>query len=70
MNILVLNCGSSPLKFQIIATDLEMIARDGDRHLARGLIERIGGEAVLSSRAASVKIPPRYAHASAPTPRG
>lgn len=48
MNILVLNCGSSSVKFQIIATDLDSIARDADRRLARGIIERIGGEAIVS----------------------
>ena len=48
MNILVLNCGSSSVKFQIIATDLESIASDADRRLARGNIERIGGEAIVS----------------------
>ena len=48
MNILVLNCGSSSVKFQIIATDLDAIARDADRRLARGNIERIGGEAIVT----------------------
>lgn len=48
MNILVLNCGSSSVKFQIIATDLEAISREADRRLARGSIERIGGEAIVS----------------------
>lgn len=48
MNVLVLNCGSSTVKFQIIATDLDRIARDADERLARGGIERIGGEAILS----------------------
>ncbi|MBS1789261.1 MAG: acetate kinase [Acidobacteria bacterium] len=48
MNILVLNCGSSTIKFQVIATDLEQIAQNADRRLARGVIERIGGEAVCS----------------------
>lgn len=48
MNILVLNCGSSTVKFQLIATDLEMVARDADQRLARGTIERIGGEAVIA----------------------
>lgn len=47
MNVLVLNAGSSTLKFQLIATDAERMARDGDERLARGIIERIGGEAVL-----------------------
>lgn len=47
MNVLVLNCGSSTVKFQIIATDVEQIALNADRRLARGSIERIGGEAIL-----------------------
>ena len=48
MNILVLNCGSSTIKFQLIATDLQAIEQNTDRKLARGTIERIGGEAVLT----------------------
>lgn len=48
MNILVLNCGSSSVKFQIITTDLELIANNADKRLARGSIERIGGEAIVS----------------------
>ena len=47
MNVLVLNCGSSSVKFQIIATDLELIAQNADRLLAKGTIERIGGEAII-----------------------
>jgi acetate kinase len=48
MNILILNCGSSSVKFQLIATDLELIEQNADRHLARGTIERVGGEAVIT----------------------
>lgn len=48
MNILVLNCGSSSVKFQLIATDLELIAQGADRRLARGTVERIGGEAIIT----------------------
>jgi acetate kinase len=48
MIILVLNCGSSTVKFQLIATDLDMIARNADRRLGRGTIERIGGEAIIT----------------------
>ncbi|PYS90028.1 MAG: acetate kinase [Acidobacteria bacterium] len=48
MNVLVLNCGSSTIKFQLIATDLERIAQNTDRRLARGTIERIGGEAIIT----------------------
>ena len=48
MNILVLNCGSSSLKFQLIATDLERIANNTDKRLAHGQIERIGGAAIIT----------------------
>jgi acetate kinase len=48
MNILVLNAGSSSLKFQLIDTDLGAIEENRDRRLARGQIERIGGEAILT----------------------
>ncbi len=48
MNVLVLNCGSSSVKFQVIATDLDRIDQNADQRLARGIIERIGGEAVCS----------------------
>lgn len=51
MNILVLNSGSSSLKFQVIATDLEAIEHSADRTLAQGVIERIGSEAILTLRA-------------------
>ncbi|MGH9789343.1 MAG: acetate/propionate family kinase [Candidatus Acidiferrales bacterium] len=48
MKILVLNCGSSSIKFQLVETDLERIDRNQDRQLARGLVERIGtAEAVV-----------------------
>jgi acetate kinase len=48
MNVLVLNAGSSNLKFQLIATDLGRITRNGDERLCRGQIERIGGEAIIA----------------------
>jgi acetate kinase len=48
MNVLVLNSGSSSLKFQIIATDLDRIKQHQDQRLCRGEIERIGGEAILT----------------------
>ena len=51
MNILVLNCGSSSVKFQLIATDLEQIAQNTDRRLARGYVERVGGEAIITLQA-------------------
>jgi acetate kinase len=51
MNILVLNSGSQSLRFQIIETDLERIANDSDRRLASGMIERIGGQALVTLQA-------------------
>ena len=47
MNVLVLNCGSSSVKFRLIATDLDLIAQNADGRLAKGTIERIGGEAII-----------------------
>ena len=51
MYILVLNVGSSTLKFQLIATDASAIAASSDQRLARGHIDRIGGEAILTLQA-------------------
>jgi acetate kinase len=51
MNVLVLNCGSSTVKFQVIATDQERIDRDGDQRLARGIVERVGGQALITLQA-------------------
>jgi acetate kinase len=48
MNVLVLNSGSSSLKFQVIATDLDRIRQDRDERLCRGGVERIGGEAIVT----------------------
>src|ERR1700692_660483 len=48
MNILVLNAGSSSLKFQIIAPDPDRIRQDKDVRLLRGEVERIGAEAVVT----------------------
>ena len=48
MNVLVLNAGSSSVKFQLIGTDQFTIAGDAERRLARGQVERIGGEAILT----------------------
>jgi acetate kinase len=48
MNVLVLNCGSSSVRFQVIDTDLAAIERDGDRRLAQGRIERVGERALVT----------------------
>jgi acetate kinase len=50
MNVLVLNAGSSTLKFQLIRTDPDRIKQDADERLADGVIERIGGECVITTR--------------------
>ena len=47
MDVLVLNSGSSTLKFQVIATDLERIAQDKDDRICGGDVEGIGGEAII-----------------------
>jgi acetate kinase len=47
MNVLVLNLGSSSLKFQVIATDLEQIKQYKDDRICRGEVEGIGGEAII-----------------------
>ncbi|HKU72860.1 MAG TPA: acetate kinase [Pyrinomonadaceae bacterium] len=60
MNVLVLNCGSSSVKFQLIATDLDLIKQDADKRLAHGLIERIGGAGIVTFTAEG-KAPKRFA---------
>ncbi|HUG52262.1 MAG TPA: acetate kinase, partial [Vicinamibacteria bacterium] len=47
MHVLVLNCGSSSLKFQLVDTDLERAAQGSDRVRAKGVVDGIGGEGVL-----------------------
>jgi len=48
MNVLVLNAGSSNLKFQLIATDRDAIATNKSIRLCRGQIDRFGGEVVIA----------------------
>ncbi len=52
MNVLVLNSGSSSLKFQLIATDLERIRQNTDERLCRGQIEWAGNEAIITIQSA------------------
>jgi acetate kinase len=49
MRVLVLNCGSSSVKYQLIETSRERIARNDDLVLARGAVERIGSGSALHS---------------------
>ncbi|MBI4656891.1 MAG: acetate kinase [Elusimicrobia bacterium] len=48
MNILVLNCGSSSVRFQIISTEPELFDADGDKCLVAGYLERIGSQAIIN----------------------
>ena len=48
MNVLVVNSGSSSLKFQVISTDLERIKQFKDDRLCRGEVEGLGGEAIIA----------------------
>ncbi len=50
MNVLVLNLGSSSLKFQIIATDPQKIEQFKDDRICRGQVEGIGGQAIIHIR--------------------
>ena len=50
MNVLVLNSGSSSLKFQVIATDMDRIKQYKDDRVCRGEVEGIGGEAIIHVR--------------------
>lgn len=51
MNVLVLNCGSSSIRFQIIETDADRIAAHTDRAHVRGHVEKIGtAEALVTLR--------------------
>lgn len=47
MNVLILNSGSSSLKFQIIATDPERIKQYKDDRIVRGEVDGIGGMALI-----------------------
>jgi acetate kinase len=71
VHILVFNVGSSTLKFQLVETDADAIANRRDRRLARGQIERIGGEAICTlareEKPSATTTAPIRDHASAVT---
>jgi acetate kinase len=54
MKILVLNCGSSTLKFQLIETAAAPKSTADDVKLARGIVDRIGSAATLRFEAVGV----------------
>ncbi|MCX7011289.1 MAG: acetate kinase, partial [Candidatus Sumerlaeota bacterium] len=47
MKVLVLNCGSSSVKFQLIETSLEAIEQSADERLASGGVDKIGMDASI-----------------------
>ena len=56
MKILVINCGSSSVKFQLIETSPPQIASNTDRFLAKGEVERLGSsEAIISFELAATE---------------
>ncbi|HJQ65069.1 MAG TPA: acetate kinase [Gemmatimonadales bacterium] len=50
MNILIINCGSSSVKFQLLRVEPDRPGGDRSRRLAGGLIERIGPHAIVTMR--------------------
>jgi acetate kinase len=55
MRVLVLNCGSSSVKFQLIETSLEQIETNTEKTLAKGSIEKIGmGAAIIKYQAGAI----------------
>ncbi|HVO92853.1 MAG TPA: acetate kinase [Terriglobales bacterium] len=58
MNILVLNCGSSSVKFQLIETGGAAAASHGERKLAIGLVDRLGPDAMLKVQVGSASAGP------------
>ena len=47
MKVLVINSGSSSVKYQLIETSLELIEQDADHAIARGSVERIGTSSAI-----------------------
>jgi len=47
MVVLVLNCGSATVKFQVVETDGRAASRGGERRLARGMIDGFGPQALV-----------------------
>ncbi len=60
MNILVLNCGSSSVKCQLVETSPELYASNRDRQLAKVIVEKIGAPESPVSGEAFDKPPLRF----------
>ena len=59
MKIMVLNCGSSSVKFQVIEIDRERRNENDEKVLARGLVERVGEDDAIINYQADGKKPVR-----------
>ncbi|HEX5607499.1 MAG TPA: acetate kinase [Candidatus Binatia bacterium] len=57
MNILVLNCGSSSIKFQLIETAGDLAAITQDRKMIVGLLDRLGEDATFKLKAGDAVTP-------------
>ncbi|HEY7220021.1 MAG TPA: acetate kinase [Candidatus Binatia bacterium] len=57
MNVLVLNCGSSSVKFQLIETPGHLATTIRDRKLAVGLIDRLGASATFKLKSGDNIVP-------------
>jgi len=55
MKVLVLNCGSSSAKFQLIETSLQAIKDGTEKRLAKGVVEKIGEETSIKKIACESK---------------
>jgi acetate kinase len=58
MNVLVLNCGSSSVKFQLIEAGADSATVQDDRKVAMGLVERLGSDATLKLKFAGEQAGP------------
>ena len=56
MKVLVLNSGSSTVKYQLFETSLELMAANQDRMLARGIVDRIGEAVPDHARAVEIAL--------------
>jgi acetate kinase len=70
MKVLVLNVGSSSVKFELIETSLDAIDQDAEQKLGRGLIDKIGmttstAKFQVPGKPAVVTTPPIWDHSSA-----
>ena len=56
MKVLVLNSGSSTVKYQLFETSLELMDTNQDRMLTRGIVDRIGEAVPVDARAVEIAL--------------